>query len=366
MTGSTLHIGYLKQPMSENMQCRNIMDEAKTTYEYIKPAQDKTGSESHPRDSFEKSLDTIETIENMYLYHSENSVIKGMPKSTFGDRFGWDMQRDIYNCMAKFYEGEIGEDELEDYFRLCCASMRIYRIQQRQTSGKNEEDNKKILDEIYDVFAKQNMRAARNANYKEGEKVNSSYGGSSDNWTYYNADYYYKCEETRGELAAIAEKVAAKWNISSFDAKEVERNTGNTADGGLDFNSGWNFTFRNQSGISSLAKESVVPPKGFKMFFKESVPYAVKGEGIDSIGALELSTEKNDYKCDVVFELLYMGLGRQMYTADELMKEYLSKEDDCAEFVEFLNNFSVFTRGYAFRSGLIDRFGDYTPKELRK
>ena len=55
-----------------------------------------------------------------------------------------------------------------------------------------------------------------------------------------------------------------------------------------------------------------------------------------------------------------------MYTADELMKEYLSKEDDCAEFVEFLNNFSVFTRGYAFRSGLIDRFGDYTPKELRK
>ena len=232
MTGSTLHIGYLKQPVSENMQCRNIMDEAKTTYEYIKPAQDKTGSESHPRDSFEKSLDTIETIENMYLYHSENSVIKGMPKSTFGDRFGWDMQRDIYNCMAKFYEGEIGEDELEDYFRLCCASMRIYRIQQRQTSGKNEEDNKKILDEIYDVFAKQNMRAARNANYKEGEKVNSSYGGSSDNWTYYNADYYYKCEETRGELAAIAEKVAAKWNISSFDAKEVERNTGYTADGG--------------------------------------------------------------------------------------------------------------------------------------
>ena len=61
-----------------------------------------------------------------------------------------------------------------------------------------------------------------------------------------------------------------------------------------------------------------------------------------------------------------MGLGRQMYTADELMKKYLSKEDDCAEFVEFLNNFSVFTRGYAFRSGLIDRFGDYTPKELRK
>lgn len=366
MTGSTLHIGYLKQPVSENIQCRNIMYEAKTTYEYINPAQDKSGSESHSRDSYERSTETIEAIENMYGCYSESSVIKGMPKSTFGDRFGWDMQNDIYNCMKKFYEGEMDQDELKDYFESCCASMRLYRIQQSQTSGKNAEDNKKILDELYDVFAKQNMRAARNANYNEGVKINSSYGGRSDDWAYYNADYYYKCEETREKLAEIAENMAAKWEISSFDAKEVEKNSRYTADGGLDFNSGWNFSFRNQRGISSLAKESVVPPKGFKMFFKESVPNITKGEGIESIGALELSSEKNDYKCKVVFELLYKGFGRQMYTADELMEEYLSKEDAHAGFIEFLNNFSVFTGGYAFRSGLIDRFGDYKPEELRK
>ena len=366
MTGSTLHIGYLKQPVSENIQCRNIADEAKTTYEYINPSQDKSGSESHSRDSYERSTETIEAIENMYGCYSDNSVIKGMPKSIFGDRFGWDMQKDISNQMREFYEGKISEENLKEYFELCCSSMMLYRIQQRQTSGKTEDDNKQIVSEMYDIFAKENMRAAQYVNYREGETINSAYGGWSDDWTYYNADYYYKCEEMREKIRVIAGDMAAKWEISSFDTQEIEKNSKYTLDGGLDFNSGWNFHFRNQVGRSSLAKESVVPPKGFKMFFKESVPYAVKGEGIESIGVLELSTEKNDYKCDVVFELLYKGLGRQMYTVDELMKEYLSKEDSHTDFIEFLNNFSVFTRGYSCRSGLTDKFGDYTPKELRK
>ena len=207
MAGSTLHIGYLKQPIPENIQCRNIMNEAKSTYDYIKLAQDQTIGKSHAGDSYEK---TLETIESMYGCYSGNGIIRGMPKSVFGDRFGWDMQDDISDCMRKFYEGKISEEEVEEYFRLCCTSMRIYRTQQHQTSGKNEEDNRQILNEVYDVFAKENMRAARITNYYEGEKINASYGGWSDDWVYYNADYYYKCEETRDKLRQIAEKVAAK------------------------------------------------------------------------------------------------------------------------------------------------------------
>ena len=363
MTGSTLHIGYLKQPIPENMQCRNIMDEAKSTYDYIKSAYDQSGNTSQTRDSYEK---TLETIESMYGCYSDSSIMRGMPKSVFGDRFGWDMQDDISDCMRKFYEGKISEEEVEEYFRLCCTSMRIYRTQQHQTSGKNEEDNRQIVSEIYDIFAKENMRAARNANYYEGEKINASYGGWSDDWVYYNADYYYKCEETRDKLRQIAEKVAAKWEVSSFDALEVEKNSKYTMDGGLDFNSGWNFSFRNQRGIGSIAKESVVPPKGFKMFYKESVPHAVKGGDVVSIGALEIAIGKSNYKCEFGFKTLRLGLKGHIYSIDELIKEHLSEKDNKPDFIEFLSNFSVFTRVYSSRTGIVYRAGDYIPKELRK
>lgn len=363
MTDSTLHIGGLKQPVPENIQCRNIMDEAKSTYEYIKLAQNQYGSTFHSRDSFEKA---VETIEGMYSCYTAPGIVKGMPKSVFGDRFGWDMQKDISDRMQEFYEGKINEEDLEKYFGYCCSYMRIYRTQQRQTSGTNEDDNRQILSEIYDLFAKENMRAADRANYHEGERINLSYGGRSDDWTYYNADYYYKCEETRDKLRKMAENVAAKWKVSSFDTQEVEKKSKYTMDGGLDFNSGWNFGFRNQTGRSSLTKESMVPPKGFKMFFKESLPYAVKGEGVDFIGALEIWIGKSNYKREFAFKTLRTGLEGQIYTVEELMKGQLAEKDRKSDLLAFLGNLSVFTRWYSCRSGIVYKAGDYTPPEIKR
>ncbi len=363
MTGSTLHIGYLKQPISEKIQCRDIMDEAKSTYGYIKSAQDRSDNKSHSRDSFEKA---VETIESMYGCYSDIGTVKGKKNGTFDYHFIWDMQKDISDHMKDFYAGKASEKDLEKYFGIYCSYMRIYRMQQYQTSEKSEDDNKQIISDIYDIFAKENMRAARNANYFEGEKVNLSYGRGGDDWVYYNADYYYKCEETREKLRKIAENMASKWEVSSFDAQEAERNSKYTLDGGLDFNSGWNFCFRNQTGRSSLAKESVVPPEGFKMFFKENAYPKEKGKGIDSIGTLEISAGKNKYKREVIFRKLRTGLEGEIFDAGILMKDYLLKEDGYVELLKFLSEFSVFTRGYSSKSGIMDRFGDYTPIELKK
>ncbi len=363
MTNSTLHIGGLKQPVPENMRYKNMMEEAINTYGYIKLAQEQADKSSHLRDSFEKAA---ETIESMYGCYTDTNLVKGMPKSTFGDRFGWDMQEDIYRCMKKFYEGKMDQDELEEYFRLCCTSMRLYRTQQHQTSGRNEDDNKQILEEVYNVFAKNNMIAARNANYNEGTRMNLSYGGQSDDWTYYNADYYYQCEETRDTLRKMVENVAATWKVFSFDTQDVEKKSVYTLDGGLDFNSGWNFCFRNQVGRSSLTEEGMVPPKGFKMFFKESLSYAVRGEDVDCIGALEVLMGENHYKREFAFKTLRTGLEGQIYTADELMKEGLAESERNSDILKFLSNLSVFTRWYSFRSGIVDKVGDYTPSEIKR
>ena len=148
--------------------------------------------------------------------------------------------------MTDFYAGKINENDVKDYLEECCVSMRIYRTQQCQTSGYNATDNQQIVSEVYEVFAKMNARAARNANYEEGLAENQAYGGRSDDWVYYNSDYYYQCEETKGLLRQAAGYVTDKWEIPAVDYEQIEQNTIFTLDGKLDFNSCWNWEYRNQ------------------------------------------------------------------------------------------------------------------------
>ena len=44
-----------------------------------------------------------------------------------------------------------------------------------QTSGTNEADNTQIVSEMYEIFAKENARAASQANYQEGKALNEKY-----------------------------------------------------------------------------------------------------------------------------------------------------------------------------------------------
>ena len=112
-----------------------------------------------------------------------------------------------------------------------------------EISGTNEADNTQIVSEMYEFFAKENARAAGQANYQEGKALNEKYysDGHSD-WTYYNSDYYYQCNDTNAALRESARKMTEKWNSD----------------------------FRNQVVRSSLAKESMIPPENFKMFFQEN------------------------------------------------------------------------------------------------
>ena len=68
----------------------------------------------------------------------------------------------------------------------------------------------------------------------------------------------------------------------------------------------------------------------------------------------------------IKFRMFGTGLEGQIYSVDELIKGYLSEKDNKPDFIEFLSNFSVFTRWYSSRTGIVYRAGDYIPKELRK
>ena len=79
------------------------------------------------------------------------NVVTGMPKSTFGDSFGYAMQKEISDYMQDFYAGKVSREDLDSYFEKCCTSMRTYRTGQHQTSGTNEADNTQIVSEMYGI-----------------------------------------------------------------------------------------------------------------------------------------------------------------------------------------------------------------------
>ena len=106
-------------------------------------------------------------------------------------------------------------------------------------------------------------------NYQEGKAWNEKYysDGHSD-WTYYNSDYYYQCNDTNAALRESVRKMTEKWELDGIDCDEIEANSSLTLDGGFDFNSIWNSDFRNQVGRSVWQRNQRYRLRIFKMFLR--------------------------------------------------------------------------------------------------
>ena len=317
MRDSTLYIGALA---SNNVN--NIVNDAGKYDEYKEKVKDLTEEIQTRKDTFEKMAEPLVYVCDCY---QKFNVVTGMPKSNFGDSFGYDMQKDI----------------------------------------SNEADNTQIVSEMYEVFAKENARAASQANYQEGKALNEKYySDSHSDWTYYNSDYYYQCNETNAALRESVKQMIEKWDLDEIDCDKIEANSSLTLDGGFDFNSTWNFEFRNQAGRSSLAKESAIPPENFKMFFKEQVTSFTEDNKFN--GNLKITIGENNYDLKVPFQTLRTGSEGEICNVWDLMEDYYPKSEDTSKVKNFLGNMSVFTRWYAYETRINDIFGDYevSHKEL--
>lgn len=301
-------------------------------------------------DSFEKGGNINDIIYELY---PQFQVTKEMPKSVFGDQFGYDMQKEIQNCMFDFYEGKINQSEVEEFLEECYTSMREYRTKQRQTSGNEAMDKQQILSQIYEIFAKENVRAAIHLNGKEERAINDTYGGRKDDAVYYNSDYHYLCEERKEKLQKVIENLTNKYDIPVIDTEEVEKNSGFTVDGKFDFNSMWNFTYRNQVGRSSMEDESMIPPKNFKFFYKEN--------SVQNQGSLWISLNGKETSRQIPFSIDQNGSmkGQIFYLNDFLDDSMQTGNSSKEQNMGFLKNIAIFTRWFSFSTKINDVCGNY-------
>lgn len=303
------------------------------------------------RDSFEKLK--VKDLSGCECY-ANYQITTPLPKSLFGDSFGYEMQKDIGKHMEAYYAGKMDDEELGQYFNACCTEMRKYQAQCHRASGDAEADNRKIISQVYEIFAKENARAARRANYDEGAAINGSYGGRNDDWVYYNADYYYQCADTKEKLGAMAGDMAGKWGTGSIDTEEIERNSDLNLDGGFDFNSGWNFTYRNQVGRASLADEATAPPRDFRFFYKEDV---------DNVAKMGMWIGGSRYEKDIPFYVTPDSLKGQLFQADRVMEEFEEETGHVEGYSDFMKQLSLFTGWYGWTTGINNRFGNYVPDD---
>ena len=104
MSDSTLHIGALAS--------NNIVNDAGKYDECKEKVKDLTKEIQTRKDIFEKMAEPLVYVCDCY---QKFNVVTGMPKSTFGDSFGYDMQKDISSHMSDFYAGKVSRDELSSY-----------------------------------------------------------------------------------------------------------------------------------------------------------------------------------------------------------------------------------------------------------
>ena len=342
---------------------RNVQEKRIYRYDELSPEMkekaDRLMKNMKPRftDTFIRS----DLSQIAYENYDNYQLVTGMPKSVFGDQFGYDMQDEIGECMRDFYAGKLSRDEVREFFEKCCSSMRSYRTQRHQTTGTNPEANRQIVGQVYEIFAKENQRAAYLANYYEGEALNSKYGGKKSDWVYYNSDYHYKCVDGNKMLREIMSNFVDQWELPAIDPDEIEANSRFTLDGGFDFNSGWNFEFRNQAGRASIADESVEPPRDFKLFYKENFSMDMVYSG--QKGYLSVTMNGREYVREIPFYVSKTGsLKGQIYSLQGLLAESLKESGNGQDYSRFLSNIALFTRYYSYASGINNMCGNYVPR----
>lgn len=162
---------------------------------------------------------------------------------------------ETYDVMTDFYNGKLGRDEVKSIFK-----EYFYHL-----GGKSFATDR--LAELYEHFSRANTRCTCLQNEKEGKELLESQGLSWRGSYYYNADWYWACEDMQELFRDTANDLADEYGVDHVDFEAVEKNTKFKLDGGITYNGVWSSkvwqinSTGNETG--NFLDVSGVPPKGF-------------------------------------------------------------------------------------------------------
>lgn len=267
-----------------------------------------------------------------------------MPKGCFGDPFGYKLQKSIADSVYTYCFGEMTEEQIRKALIDACKDMRVYQVQMGHTSGEEAKDNKQIIEDVYEIFQKYNVKFMTTKCFEAGNDIAEANGGKDkNNQVYYDSQYYEESQQLRDLLQEASNKLASEWNTDPIDFEIIEKESKFTLDGKMDFNSVWDHKAHQRNICTMLGEWQ--PQEHFTFFYQENKNRNFAGEyTLDSqAGICIVGFGGREWTLEVPFNnSTILGEVADHFNAKDLfVKNSLYREPNL---LQYLESFEMYTR----------------------
>lgn len=249
-------------------------------YSSVKKIMDAFRKGELNRETLQKNSKDVLEISMRQLSHEEICETYGNIKFRElkpGGIYNWEKNRlfdETTSIMKDYYAGKIDQDEVK-------AKIKNYVEEFAGPSDGvySKQQITQVLADVYEYFTCANTRQAVAKNNEEAKsfwidngmkKAGTDFYSIHKGTVYYNAKYYYQCEEMQAVFKETFDEIADLYEVQSVDYSAVEKNTSFSLDGGLSFNGVWNWRqyqtnhyWMKSENRTSIIDNDFVPPENF-------------------------------------------------------------------------------------------------------
>lgn len=173
----------------------------------------------------------------------------------------------IAKAFNQYYDGALDEKGIESTLRDVVSNFRTSYINQ---GFDPDEFMPKLLKDVYSGARLATIGGVP-IKGETGRELLAHYNGNERNsrdYIYYDAKYYYQSEEMKDKTIEMMQKISKEYGYSDLESPR-EYEDGDTRKGIYgSYNTFINNYARQQFGIGNMIDETMVPPKGFRFFYK--------------------------------------------------------------------------------------------------
>lgn len=330
-------------------------------------ARIEAGSKMFSKEALDLAVNTPSRVDSISLsYASDTSVtpsdsawaFRPMPANCYAYNENDDSNQKILDGMTQtlndYYAGKATVEDVTSSFKNAFQAMKNFMVGNHYASENDAESNKQILLDTYNVFRQYAVSTASTACQNEGKQIAQQYGveGNTD-WVYYNSDYYYESEEAKSAVKDCAADLADELGLGDIDFP-TKFDDSLRAELYDSFNTNWNWGSTMNVGVSTMLNTGEVPPKDFKLFFKEQkytqeqISNATSNINPDA-GVLQVSSGSWKQEVEVPFSYDYDEKGH--FNAASLINALGSSYQNSDAINSYLKNFDVYLKAYAYSTG---------------
>ncbi len=297
---------------------------------------------SVPTTYSEEERNAIFKVDIYNNYNDWNVVVSRGPAimaNSLGDRIFEDSSK----LMREYYAGDKNSDDVIEYMDKCCDLMIEYQTYVSKDNILSNDDKESIIGTLRNLFSYCSTIAGVGYCNKQGVELNKQYENQSEDFAYYDSDAYYNWKD----LGKVLEDAAYKTSSRIIGYKmNFEKYRSIYPDNG--FNLEWSYSNALGSRVACIKDNSLEPPKGFKMFFKDN-PY-LKNNSLNGIINSPLIIWKNGTAKELSIPLVISGAGKADHSDGVMrlssIKEISSSWNSCSA---FFDNFLIFQKTYGVK-----------------